>query len=168
MVKRRKFTEMPMPDKIIAKINKWGRKNKQSGRTRFADRNNNEYDWNDENLIEDNAPEAEEVAPFPATPAETPGVDLEQDMTNVTPVVDDEEPRVAELADAAIANAGMTPRQNINIPGVREEIAGVWGDMSYVLTNENEIVADDEDEDDSSYHTADGEDDEDEAPELDG
>ena len=104
IVKRRFITRLPMPDSIIEKINRWGKKNKRAGRGRytdkssFADRHNNEYDWNDEQLVHDNAPEPEEVAAkFPTLPAETPGVDLERNMMDDTlPVVEDDVPSIED------------------------------------------------------------------------
>jgi len=169
VVKRRKVTELPMPESLIVKINKWGKRNKQAGRIRFADRDGNEFEWNDEQLVHDNAPEHEEaVAPFPATPAELPGIDLERNLPgDMLPVVEDEEPSMAERAEAALINAGLAPRQAIENPGVGVQNAGVGGAVNYVPAQEDEIDEivehnddNDDDDDDSSYHTADADDDE--------
>ena len=167
VVKRRHITRLPMPDSVIEKINRWGKKNKRAGRGRytdkssFADRHNNEYDWNDEQLVHDNAPEPEEVAAkFPALPAETPGVDLERNMTDDTlPVVEDDTPSMQDRASAARENADLrSVRDIVDIPGVQGEIAGVAENANQVPAYDDEIVVEtvEDSSDDDTFHTADG------------
>lgn len=116
-----------MPDSVIAKLERWGRRDKQTGRLTFADRNNNPFDWDDEYeykpLIEDNAVEDPPSPPFPDIPAEMPGVDLESDVPAVTPVAP-----VAPSTDAQDAAARAAALHHANF-GPRElavlEIAGV-------------------------------------------
>eukprot|EP00804_Cyclotella_cryptica_P021082 CCRYP_019384-RA/>CCRYP_019384-RA protein AED:0.40 eAED:0.40 QI:0/-1/0/1/-1/0/1/0/331 len=105
VIKRRRFQELPVPDSIIKKVEAWGRRDKQTGIIRFANRNNDPYEWDDEQepLVEDNAPEPEQ-APFPDIPAETPGVEIEANVPAlVTPLPPPKEQRLA----AAVANAGI-------------------------------------------------------------
>ena len=80
IIKRRKFEEYPIPTSIINKVNAMGRRDHKHGRLRFHDRNNQPYDWDDQNdiLIEDNAVEPE-PAKFPDIPAEMPGVERESE-----------------------------------------------------------------------------------------
>ena len=73
MIKRRKFESYPVPNKIIKKINSMGQKDHANGRLRFCDRNNQSFDWDEQNevLVEDNAVEPEPAA-FPDISAEMP------------------------------------------------------------------------------------------------
>jgi hypothetical protein len=116
VVKRKRFDELPMPDSVIRKLERWGRRDKQNGRLTFADRNNNAFDWDDEYelkpLIDDNAIEPEHPAPFPDIPAEMPGVDLETNIPAVTEKqgTDAEERHQNETRARALENANLGPR----------------------------------------------------------
>ena len=105
IIKRRRFMELPCPDSIISKIERWGRRDKQNGRISFADRNNDPYNWDEEQspLIEDNAPDPD-PATYPDIPAETPGVTLE---ANVPAVVTPPPPPEERQMEADVANAGI-------------------------------------------------------------
>ena len=78
VIKRKQFTEYPMPTSFKLQVEAKGRSDKQDGRLKFADRRNVEYDWSlsDEEtpLVEDDA--VEEDAPFPDIPAEKRGVEM--------------------------------------------------------------------------------------------
>jgi hypothetical protein len=114
IIKRRKFDEYHIPDSIIKKVNAMGRKDHKHGRLRFCDRNNQPFDWDEENeiLIEDNAVEPEPAA-FPDIPAEMPGVEKESDYEDLpeAAVEEDPTPTEEELIDAAILNANFGPRE---------------------------------------------------------
>jgi hypothetical protein len=130
VIKRKRFDELPMPDSIIKKLDRWGRRDKQNGKLTFADRNNNPFGWDDEYelkpLIEDNALEPEPTAPFPDIPAELPGVDLEANVPAVVdpdPVPPDANDREAAACAAALENANFGPREQALLDNVR--LAGV-------------------------------------------
>ncbi|KAL7474817.1 hypothetical protein ACHAW6_002980 [Cyclotella cf. meneghiniana] len=171
IIKRRKFTELPIPDSIIRRIERWGKKDRQDGLIRFCDRNNDPFDWTDEQgpLIDDNAPDPEPAA-FPDIPAEMPGVVLESSVpAMVTPPCPTEEERMA----AAIDNAGfadefnefrfrdhdrdpLAPRPDMNIthnhlniiPAMEGEINQVGDDGDSVMGDEhpnaNDSMSDDD------------------------
>eukprot|EP00956_Cyclotella_meneghiniana_P042119 scaffold248363_cov77-Cyclotella_meneghiniana.AAC.2 len=100
-----------MPDSVIDRIGYWGEKDqRERGRLPFHNRNNEPFDWtdDDEPLVADNAVEPVITpAPFPDIPAEMPGVPLERDMP--TPAVETIEPTWAERAAAARRNANIAP-----------------------------------------------------------
>ena len=48
VLKRRAFTEIPMPAAVIAKVNKIGKKENQGKEFRFLNRNKEPFDWTDE------------------------------------------------------------------------------------------------------------------------
>jgi hypothetical protein len=81
LIKRRRFTELPMPDSIIKRIERWGKKDKQSGLLKFCNRNNEPFEWMDEQepLMEDNVQDPEPAA-YADVPAEIPGVVLESNV----------------------------------------------------------------------------------------
>jgi hypothetical protein len=159
IVKRRNIKSRPMPDSVIAHINKWGVRNKQSGRIVICDRNKREYDWNEENLVADNAPE-EPSAPFPATIAEEPGIDLSRDVDSLsTPIMEDPEPSFEDRARAAASNSGID-REPSN---VERESSGVDNSINIrrnvvpAEVDEIETVEEEDEEDsdtDESYQTA--------------
>ena len=151
LIKRRKFKEFPMTDSIIKKVNQWGARDKQGGRLRFYNRNNEQFDLDESNevLIEDNAPEVE--AMHPDIPAKIPGVGLESGYSHlaVTQAIEEpeqpEEPTIKYQAAAAAANANFGPREVENLRGSR--MAGVGGNnfqnitvnMNLIPANEGEI-----------------------------
>ena len=117
VLKRRSFTEFPMPDSIIKKVNAIGEKEKQGRQFRFHNRLNDLYSWTDE--VPEDDPEfqglLEVEAPFPDVSAELPGVEFERDaVLDSTKVVEDEpEPEFPKRAAAALNNADIDIAQRI-------------------------------------------------------
>jgi hypothetical protein len=95
-----------MPDSVMKKVKSWGRRDKQSGLLSFCNRNNEPFDWSDEQdvLIEDNTPKPEPTT-SPDVPAETPGVSLEWSVQAIVtqPPLSDQQRMAAVLDNAAIA-----------------------------------------------------------------
>jgi hypothetical protein len=124
VIKRSEFTELPMPDSVIKKVEYWADRDKQDARDSlsFRNRNNERFGWDDdledEPLIEDNAPEPP-TAPFPDIPAEMPGIALERDETPaVTP---DEQPHLEDrlcLANRKICKCKNTVYGEILFLGI--------------------------------------------------
>ena len=115
VVKRRNFTVLPYPARMIKKVNWWGRKNKLEAKLTFKDRNNKPFSWEDtdadnSNLMADNAVEPE--APYPDIPAEMPGVRIATDLpvTALDPVPEESE---HDCTDVAAASANFGPQDNI-------------------------------------------------------
>ena len=48
MLKRRSFTPMPMPDRVINQVNKIGEREGQGRTFRFLNRQKQAYEWTDE------------------------------------------------------------------------------------------------------------------------
>ena len=116
--KRRQFDERPMPDSTINLINSIGAREKQEGRLRFHNRNNDPFSWTDEDenevLIEDNAVEPP-TAPFPAILAEEPGLTLQvegqQPAMTPSPPMDVDSSLVLPHLEAIVTDAlGGAPR----------------------------------------------------------
>jgi hypothetical protein len=103
---------MPMPARVIRRINAIGAREKQGRKFRFLNRRNEPYEWTDEvpeddpefqGLLDEN----EDTAVYPDISAELPGVELEVDEQDFQTVTADPEPEFQELAGAALHNAGI-------------------------------------------------------------
>ena len=111
ILKRRTWTALPMPDKVIDKVNRIGKSERQGREFCFLNRSKEPYSWT--NSVPEDDPEfqglLEEEAPFPELSAQLPGVPLECDKDGeVFEVVTDEpEPDFDDLAAAALDNAGI-------------------------------------------------------------
>jgi hypothetical protein len=113
ILKRRSFTAMPMPQRIIKRVNKIGKCKKQGCNFCFLNRNKEELDWTDEvpadnptlqGLLEE---DGEQEAIYPNVTAELPGVPLEDDFKDGPAVVPDNEPDFWAMAARALKNAGI-------------------------------------------------------------
>ena len=112
VLKRRSFTPMPMPARVIRRINSIGARERQEREFRFLNRRNEPYEWTDEvpeddpefqGLLDEN----EDTAVYPDISAELPGVELEEDERDFQTVTVEPEPEFHKLAGAALHNAGI-------------------------------------------------------------
>jgi hypothetical protein len=112
VLKRRSFTQMPMPDRVIKRVNAIGLRQKQGRAFRFVNRRGEPYEWTDE-VPEDDPEfqglldEGDDTAVYPDINAELPGVELEEEEREYQAMTDDPDPDFRELADAALQNAGI-------------------------------------------------------------
>ena len=124
VIKRKTFKEMPMPDDVIERVHYWGLKDKQQANNfTFRNRNNEDFAWDDDPLVSDNAIEPE-IAPFPDLPAVLPGIELERDQPTPAVVPDTDpvdDPAGIDFAAraAAAANANFAP--NLVPPEIAED-----------------------------------------------
>jgi hypothetical protein len=107
---------MPMPDRVIKRVNTIGARKIQGQEFQFLNRQKEPYDWTDEVPKDD--PEfqglLEEPAQYPDIPAKLPGVELESKLEDDQVVMDEPEPDFATLAAAALANAGIDPQDRLH------------------------------------------------------
>jgi hypothetical protein len=113
VLKQHSFMPFPIPDRIIAKVNKIGAKEKHVRSFQFFNRQAEPYKWTDE-VPENNAEfqgllEKEEAASYPDLSAEPPGVELECEEAVFNAITEEEEPDFQALAAAALNNAGIDP-----------------------------------------------------------
>ncbi|KAL7470808.1 hypothetical protein ACHAXS_011072 [Conticribra weissflogii] len=125
VLKRNHWTEYPMPDSIIRRVNRWGARAMQpDDEFVFSDRHRQPYPWNDEvdNNFELTEPEPTE---FPTMAAEIPGVEMERDQP--TPALEDNDDDHDETIqpEHAIAAAENTDMDQLPqpIPANPDEIA---------------------------------------------
>jgi len=107
-LKRRQFTPYPMPDTVIALVERYGTENALPGIFDFADRNGVLFEWNDD---VDECPEGileeDDVVLYPSIAAELPGVDLEHDTPR--PSIEADLIPHGQAEDAAARNANHEP-----------------------------------------------------------
>jgi hypothetical protein len=117
VLKQRLFTPMPMPDRVIKRVNTIGEREGQGRTFRFLNRRKEPYEWPDsvpeddpefQGLLDD-----EEEAAYPKISAKLPGVDLEEEERDFTPVTDEPEADFCKLAGAAHHNAGINADDRI-------------------------------------------------------
>ena len=124
---------IPYPDRVIKRVNQWGkttRGEKYSDNIVFRNRKREPFDWENEELAE-TLPEPEEPV-YPYVLAEVPGLVLESDLPDVDDAVTTPPPPTdAEQAAAALENAGISPDSDIirGITGVHRDTQGVDSDL---------------------------------------
>ena len=115
VLKRRSFTPMPMPDRVIRRVNTLGEREGQGRTFRFLNRRKEPYEWTD-SVPEDDPEfqgllENEDEAPYPDISAKLPEVALAIEEHDFTPVTDEPEDNFRDLAGAALHNAGIDADQ---------------------------------------------------------
>jgi hypothetical protein len=136
-VTRRKFTEMPMTNSVIRRINSLGQKERCKSGLSFKDRKGEEYVFDNE-VEYDMIAEARTPVAFPDVAAEVPGILTKQEeLMGVDEVVQSEpEPSNEEQAMLAAANSGMDfsspPEERPN----RREIIEILNDEDSEILDE--------------------------------
>jgi hypothetical protein len=111
------FTPMPMPEWVIKRVDAIGEHEGQDRTFQFLNRQKEPYKWTDE-VLEDDTDfqgllENEEEAVYPNVSAELPGVKLEAEERDFTPVSDEPEADFRELVEAAVHNAGIDMEEQL-------------------------------------------------------
>ena len=113
---RRKFVEIPVPDKVIKKVNEIGLKDKMQEGLSFKNRNGEEYKFDNDNEYEmaSNVNKGR-LSPFPDIAAEAPGVLTEcKETFGVDKVVQaDPTPTDKDRAMLVAKNSGLNSGQPI-------------------------------------------------------
>jgi hypothetical protein len=110
--KRRSFTQMPMLEHVIQRVNAIGKREKQGHTFRFLNRDGEPYEWTDK-VPEDDPEfqglldETEDTAVYPDISAELPGVLLKEQQQDFQTLTDKPEPDFHDLAGDAQYNAGI-------------------------------------------------------------
>jgi hypothetical protein len=137
-IKRRQFSSYPMPDTVIARVERYGKENALPGIFDFADRNGVLFEWND-NVDEcpEGILEEDDVILYPSIAAELPGIVLKHDMPR-PPIKADLIPH-GRAEDEAARNANHEP---FGVVGV-EPVAGA------IIQADGEINSDSNEDDDN-------------------
>ncbi len=113
VLKRGSFTAMPMPQRIIKRMNKISKCEKQGRDFCFLNRNKEEFDWTDKVPVDDPTLQglleetSEHEAIYPNVTVELPGVPLEDDFEDCPAMVPDDEPDFLAIAARALKVAGI-------------------------------------------------------------
>ena len=100
-----------MPDRVIKQVDTIGEREGQGRAFRFLNRRKEPYEWTD--CVPEDDPEFQgllendDKALYPDISAELPGVVLEIEERDFTPVMDQPEEDFRDLAGAALHNAGI-------------------------------------------------------------
>ena len=112
-----------MPDRVIKRVDTIGLREQQGCNFWFLNHRKEPYEWTDE--VPEDDPDfqglLEEPAPYPDLSAELPGVLLDDKDINLQVVTDDPEPDFAELAAAALDNAGINTQDRLQAAQLRPE-----------------------------------------------
>jgi hypothetical protein len=104
-----------MPDSIIKRVNTIGQRKQQGRDFRFLNRRKEPYEWTD--TVPEDDPDfqglLEEPAPYSDLSSDLPGVALEDENVDLQVVTDKPEPDFADLAAAALDNAGINADERI-------------------------------------------------------
>jgi hypothetical protein len=139
ILKRRSFTPLPMPDRVIKHVNYIGKREKQGCAFRFLNRRKEPYEWTDEvpkdypyfqGLLED-------MAPYPDVAAKLPGVILEDDIDDDQVVTDEPKPDFAELAATALENAGINLQDRLR---AAQQVADMTLGPAVIKADQDQIV----------------------------
>jgi hypothetical protein len=107
---------MPMPNRVIKRVNTISAREKQGQEFRFLNRQKEPYDWTDE--VPEDDPEFQgllkEPAQYSDILAKLPEVELESKLEDDQVGTDEPEPDFAALAAAALANAGIDPQDRLH------------------------------------------------------
>ena len=99
---------MPMPDSVIAQVERVGQKNATPNMFDFLDRNGILFEWNEEvDEFPEGIVDIEEVVLYPSLAAEHPGVVLGRDQP--LPSIKEELVPQGQAEDAAARNANIQP-----------------------------------------------------------
>jgi hypothetical protein len=144
VLKRPLFMPIPMPDRIIAKVNNIGAKEKQGRTFRFLNRLVQPYEWTDE-VPEDDAEfqgllEEEEATPYPNLSTEPPGVELEREEAKFTAITKEDEPSFWALAAAALDNARIDPYVRIRATNNYIDNDAEQRGPAFIEANQDRIV----------------------------
>ena len=121
VVIRRIVKVIPMPDRVVKKVNAWGIKTKKDlsvmKSLEFCDRNKKEFGWENEEFHDDHVvEEGQQKLVHPDIIAETPGIELESDYDTVTNQAQQEETLVtanhAERVELAQSRINLNQEQS--------------------------------------------------------
>jgi hypothetical protein len=123
VLKQRSFTALPMPTRVIKRVDMIGAREAQGREFRFLNQNKDAFTWTDE--VPANNPTfqgllKEEEAVYPNITAELPGVPLEEEVVENRAKTDKDEPNFRVLAARALDNTNIDPAAHLRAARVVE------------------------------------------------
>ena len=110
VVKRRKFTILPLTTAVKKQVDAMGERERQTKEWMFLDRNKEPFSWSNE--VPDDDPQfqglLEDDAPYPNVPGDLPGMVVEEGTADdAGPVQGEPAPNEEQRAERALQNAGL-------------------------------------------------------------
>ncbi len=142
VLKRRLFTALPMPTRVIKWVDTIGVQDGQGQEFCFLNRNKDAFTWTDKVPADDPALQRllkEEEAVYPDITAELPGVPLEEEVIDQWAVMDKDEPNLRVLAARALDNANINPATHLRAARVAEAQPVTPG-PAQIDANEDKII----------------------------
>ena len=138
---------MPMPDRVIERVNTIREQEGQGQAFRFLHQRKEAYEWTDEEPEDDDdfqglLEDEEDAAPYPDISAELPGVELAAEEREFLMILDEPEPNFWDMYAAAPHNAGINDNETIQAGQARALAAAhaVQRGAALVEANEDELV----------------------------
>jgi hypothetical protein len=144
ILKRQSFTALPMPDRVIKRVDAICLRKKQGRAFLFLNRRQELYKWMDAVLEDD--PEFQGLlkddkeAAYPDISAEPPGVELKSEEMDYAAVTDEPEPDFEQLATTTLDNAGINPQDCLCTAQTAAAAALLRAGPALVEANDNKIV----------------------------
>jgi hypothetical protein len=142
VLKRRLFTALPMPMRVIKCVDTIGAQEAQVWEFRFSNRNKDAFTWTDEVLADNPAFQSlleEEEAVYPNITAELPGVPLEEEVVDHRAVTDEDEPDFRVLTARVLDNANIDPAAHLQASRMAEAQPVAPG-PALIDANQDEII----------------------------
>jgi hypothetical protein len=142
MLKRRSFTALPMPMRVIKWVDTIGAQEAQGREFCFLNWNKDSFTWTDKVPADNPAIQGllkEEEAVYPNITAELPGVPLEEEVVDHRAVTDEDEPNFRVLAARALDNANINPAAHLRAAHVAEAQPVAPG-PALIDANEDKII----------------------------
>jgi hypothetical protein len=142
VIKRRSFTPLPMPTRVIKRVDRIGAQEAQGQEFRILNWNKDAFTWTDKVPADDPAFQGlleEEEAVYPDITAELPGVPLEEEVVDHQAVTDKDEPNFRVLAARALDNANINPAAHLRAARAAEAQPVAPG-PTLIDANEDKII----------------------------
>jgi hypothetical protein len=142
VLKRRSFTALPMPRRVIKCVDMIGAQEAQGREFCFLNWNKDAFRWTDK-VPADNPNfqclPKEEEAVYPDITAELPGVPLEEEVVDHRAVTDKDEPNFRVLVARALDNANINPAAHLRATHAAEAQPVAPG-PALIDAHEDEII----------------------------
>jgi hypothetical protein len=112
VLKRQSFMALPMPTRVIKRVDTIGAQEAQGREFRLLNQNKDAFTWTDKVPADNPAFQGllkEEEAVYPDITAELPGVPLEEEIVDHRAITDKDEPNFRVLVARALDNANIDP-----------------------------------------------------------
>jgi hypothetical protein len=143
MLKQQLFTALPMPTRVIKRLDKIGVQEAQGREFCFLNWNKDAFTWTDKVLADNPAFQGllkKEEAVYPGITAELPRVPLEEEVVDHRAVTDEDERNFRVLVARALDNANINPATHLRAARVAEAQPVAPG-PALIDADEDEIIS---------------------------